>query len=272
MAGRNLGRTVIQRSDLAEDEVKEMSLRVGAAAMSGANPDAISSLGVGTGLLLGLLARKRGAPGQAMLTTMLNTMGHCLSEGLVEYEGRPPGTEIDQDIFGFNALYRLYQAADGWVFLAVPTDRDWERLSLALGGELGPLAGDERLQTAEARQSLDHTLAEALAGVFRIRPARDWESDLTAAGVACVEVAPGPSEVTIWEGENAIGRQLDLIVDREHPVLGTYPRLKPLVTFSRSTTLAPATPALGQDTEAVLTELGYDPARIAELRAAGVIN
>jgi crotonobetainyl-CoA:carnitine CoA-transferase CaiB-like acyl-CoA transferase len=272
MASRNLGQTMVQRADLTAQEVKELSLRVGAAAMSGANPDAISSLGVGTGLLLGLLAHKRGAPGQAMLTTMLNTNGHCLAEDLVEYEGRTALAEVDRDILGFNALYRLYEAAEGWVFLAAPTDRDWARLADGLGPHLGELAGDERLRLAEGRRAEDAALAAALGATFKSRTARQWEIDLTAAGVACVEMAAGPSEATLWEGDDAIGRRLDLIVEREHPVLGPYPRMKPLVSFSRSATMAPSTPSLGQHTDAVLVELGYGPERIAELRAAGVIG
>jgi crotonobetainyl-CoA:carnitine CoA-transferase CaiB-like acyl-CoA transferase len=272
MAGRNLGSTMVQRADLSDAEVKELSLRVGAAAMSGANPDAISSLGVATGLLLGLLARKRGAPGQSILTTMLNTMGHCMSEDLVEYEGRSSLVEVDREILGLNALYRMYHAADGWVFLASVTDRDWERLVAALGPKLGDLAEDARLTTGEGRRVADSHIIETLTTMFPNRAAREWEADLTAAGVACVEVAPGPSEATLWEGDGAIGRLLDLTVEREHPVLGTFPRLRSLVNYSRSTTVAPTTPALGQDTDAVLAELGLSPERITSLRDAGIIG
>jgi formyl-CoA transferase len=90
--------------------------------------------------------------------------------------------------------------------------------------------------------------------------------------VACVEVAPGPSDATLWEGDDAVGRRLDLIVEREHPVLGTVPRIRSLVNYSRSATLAPTTPALGQHTDTVLAELGLSADRIASLREAGVIN
>jgi crotonobetainyl-CoA:carnitine CoA-transferase CaiB-like acyl-CoA transferase len=272
MAGRNLGPTMVQRPDLGEAEVKELSLRVGAAAMSGANPDALASLGVATGLLLGLLARKRGAPGQSILTTMLNTTGHCMAEDLVEYEGRPPLDEVDHDILGFNALYRMYQAADRWVFLASVTERDWKNLVIALGSELGDLANDLQLTTAEGREAADDAIKEALTALFLKRTAREWEAKLTAAGVACVEVAPGPSEATLWEGDDALLHQLDLIVEQQHPVLGSYPRLRSLVTYSRSTTLAPTTPSLGQHTDSVLAELDLSPSRIAELREAGIVG
>jgi crotonobetainyl-CoA:carnitine CoA-transferase CaiB-like acyl-CoA transferase len=271
MAGRNLGSTLVQRPDLSDEEVKVLSLRVGAAAMSGANPDAISALGVASGLLLGLLARRRGAPGQSMLTTMLNTMGHCLAEDLVEYEGRRPLAEVDGEILGLDGLYRMYEASDGWIFLAVRSDRDWKRLSAALGDRVDDLAADAQLATREGRRSGDPRIAHRLAEVFATRSASDWETELLAAGVACVEVAPGPSEATMWEGDDSIGRQLGLIVDQEHPILGSHPRIRSLVDFSRSATLAPATPSLGQHTQAVLCELGYTENRIAELRGRGVV-
>jgi crotonobetainyl-CoA:carnitine CoA-transferase CaiB-like acyl-CoA transferase len=271
MAGRNLGRTLVQRPDLTDDEVKKLSLRVGAAAMSGANPDAVSALGVATALVLGLLARRRGGPGQAMLTTMLTTMGHCLAEELVEYEGRPPIAEVDDDVLGLHALYRMYESSDGWLFLAAPTDREWQKLLSVLGRPVEDMSTDEQLLTKEGRNSADPKIASRLASVFATRPAREWEADLLAAGVACVEVASGPSEATFWEGDGAIGRRLDLIVEQEHPVLGPHPRLRSLMDFSRSATLAPATPALGQHTDAVLSELGYTEERIAELRARRIV-
>ena len=46
--------------------------------------------------------------------------------------------------------------------------------------------------------------------------------------------------------------------------------LSPQAPASRRVPARPA-PKLGQDTEAILAELGYDRAAIAELRAQGVI-
>ena len=263
---------MVQNGDLSAEQVKELSLRMGAAAMSGANPDAISSLGVGTAMLLGLLAKKRGAPGQATLTTMLTTVGHFLSEDIIEYQGRPAVAAVDGDFFGLSALYRLYETSQGWVFLASATDREWARLVSTLGSRLGEIPADGSLATASGRRDAETRLAAELDRLFRTAPARQWEQELTAAGIACVEVADGPSDATLFDGEGALGRRLGLIVEREHPVLGQYPRIRSLLDYSRSATLAPATPALGEHTESVLEELGYTTEQIADLRARGVVG
>ncbi len=120
LARRNTGDSVPERDDLTMDEVREYSLRLGTAALGVGHADGFSALGAGTALALGLLARKRGAPGQSMLTTMLNTVAHAISEDMIEYEGRAPAATADKDLYGLSARYRLYETAEGWVFLAAP--------------------------------------------------------------------------------------------------------------------------------------------------------
>ena len=50
-----------------------------------------------------------------MMTTMLSSAAHALSEDMVEYAGRAALPTPDADFMGLGALYRLYPAADGWV-------------------------------------------------------------------------------------------------------------------------------------------------------------
>ena len=68
-----------------------------------------------------------------------------------------------------------------------------------------------------------------------------------------------------------MGEDLGIVTETSHPMVGDYLRLTPTVHLSRSAGLAGPAPLCGEQTDAVLTELGYDDARIAELREAGVI-
>ena len=271
LARRNAGTSIPERDDLTMDDIKVNSLRLGTAALGVGNSDGFSALGAGTALALGLFARKRGGPGQSMLTTMLNTVAHAISEDMVEYEGRGPAASADEEMFGLNARYRLYETADGWVFLAAPMPRDWEPLAAALA-PYGDLAGDERFATEDDRTSNDSALADALGAIFRSRPAAEWEAELTARDVACVVAANGSPDGLIMDGDDALGRTMDIVVDLEHPVIGAYPRLTPLAKLSRSGGLTGAAPLLGQHTNAVLAEIGYSAEQIDDLRARGVIG
>ncbi|HET6966385.1 MAG TPA: CoA transferase [Acidimicrobiales bacterium] len=267
-ASRNLGPTFVQRADLTLDEVKAGSVQMGGAVMSGSNPDANSALAAATGMLVGLLARRRGAPGQSMLTSMLCTAAHVLSDDMVEYEGRAPAPTVDEGIHGFGPLYRLYEAADGtWVFLAAPTEREWPALAATM-----ELDTDGRFATAAGRQEHAEELATALQERFRRRAASAWEAELTAVDVACVAAANGPSEAVLLEGDQAIARMEGQVVQLEHPVIGEYPRLKALVAFSRSGGTAQGSPLCGQDTDAVLAELGYSEEAVADLRTRGILG
>jgi crotonobetainyl-CoA:carnitine CoA-transferase CaiB-like acyl-CoA transferase len=260
LARRNTGPSIPERDDLTMDDIKTNSLRIGTAALGVGNSDGFSALGAGTALALGLLARKRGGPGQSMLTTMLNTVAHAISEDMVEYERRGDAPAPDPDLLGFHARYRLYETADGWVFLAAPTAREFDDLVAALA----PYGDVDRTDDARC--------AASLAAIFTLRPAVDWERDLTARDIACVVSERTSPDAAIMEGDDCLGRTMGIVVDLEHPVIGPYPRLTSLAHLSRSEALTGPAPLLGEHTDSVLAEIGYSEGRIAELREQGVIG
>ncbi len=269
MARRNIGAAVPEGPGLTFDEVKRGGVRLGAANLTVGHSDGFSGLGVAVGLLVALLARERGHGGQLMRTTMLTTMSHALSDDMFDYPGRPQVAVPDPGLHGLHALYRLYETAAGWVFLAAPHEREWRALVGVLGDE--GLAGDERFASVDSRRAEDEALTAILDAAFRARPAAEWESLLTAADVACVEVAKGPVHAVLMD-DDGLGRQLGLVTEVEHRLFDRHTRLTPLWTFSRSTTRAEGAPTIGQQTDAVLRELGLSDARIAELRDRGVVK
>ncbi|MCX6020153.1 MAG: CoA transferase, partial [Chloroflexi bacterium] len=167
---------------LSFEEMKEVSRRLGRA--NEANPDPNSAMIAATALLLGLYARERTGEGQEMLTTMVCSNGYANSDDFIQYAGKPERTTPDADGYGLSALYRLYRAGQGWVFLAAPRQREFERLCAALGQPAW--AQDERFATPAARKRNDGALADLLTSAFAQRSADDWEAALTAQGVGCV--------------------------------------------------------------------------------------
>ena len=113
--------------DEGRDRLAAMRLRSGGPTN---NADAASALVVGTGLLLGLLARQRTGQGQYLETTMLCSNAYVVSDEFFDYDGKHASAHHDEN--GTGPLYRLYPAKDGWVFLAAPLPADWEELVTAM--------------------------------------------------------------------------------------------------------------------------------------------
>jgi crotonobetainyl-CoA:carnitine CoA-transferase CaiB-like acyl-CoA transferase len=248
------------------DELAAQRLRQGGPTN---NADAASALVVGTGMLLGLLARQRSGHGQYLETTMLCSNAYVVSDEFFDFEGLQPATGHDEN--GAGPLYRLYEAKEGWVFLAAPMESDWDELVAVLADVVGRTATavGSRFSTAEARSSRPDDLAVELSRIFAERGAAEWEQLLLARGVACVEVSRGPfSDFTI-SSETVVAN--GYITTVEHPLFGQHRRHGPIVTLSET----PGRPGpgclVGQHTRQILAELGYSDEQTSDLRERNIV-
>jgi crotonobetainyl-CoA:carnitine CoA-transferase CaiB-like acyl-CoA transferase len=223
--------------------------------------DSNAALAVLSSLLLALYDQRRTGTGQFLSTTMIGGNAMAYADDFVRYEGKPPLAVADEESHGLHALYRLYRAASGWVFLAAPRQREWEALTAALGRD--DLAGDERFATEDARRAHDDALVTVLEEVFATRDAAAWEQQLIPAGVGCVEAfSASHSEFTCTD---PVLRDTGLVVEVDHPRFGKILRAGPPVALSDTPGRAAPGCIVGQHTAAILTELGYAPERIEEL-------
>jgi crotonobetainyl-CoA:carnitine CoA-transferase CaiB-like acyl-CoA transferase len=257
----------VEPGDDADRRRKAVALFV-AGAVPAVQADGIAALGVGSALLVGIYAKRLGIEIPNMVTTMLGTATQAMIAYNTSYDDRPDMPRADPEFYGLGALYRLYEAADGWVFLAAPLDKEWLALTKALS-EFVDLAFDDRFSTPAARAENDGALAAALSGVFMLKPNRFWEDELTRADVGCVAVT---DEAPEWHMQDDDFFGAGYAVTADSPVFGEHRRLAPLYRFSRSRTKAGGGCTIGQHTEAVLQEIGVSAQRIAELGKAGVIG
>jgi crotonobetainyl-CoA:carnitine CoA-transferase CaiB-like acyl-CoA transferase len=267
MARRNIKNAVPEGPDLTLDEVKDGAIRMSAANLSVGHADGFSALGVLVAELIALLAKKRGLGGQSIVTTMLATMAQVLSEDMIDYAGRPEAPTADAELYGLSPLYRLYETAEGWVFLAAPAEDDWAALKAAM-----PRAGldDPRFATAEGRAAAAEDLAATLAAAFRADTAEAWEDRLTAADVGCAKVHGGPAHDALML-PGGLADQTGILTHVPHRLFDEHPRLTSVIEFSRSATLAGPSPVIGQQTRAVLAEFGYGADDLARLEADKII-
>jgi crotonobetainyl-CoA:carnitine CoA-transferase CaiB-like acyl-CoA transferase len=223
------------------------------------NADPIAAMGAATAFLLALHHRDRTGEGQEVLTTMIGSDLYANSDEAIDYAGRPPAPRVDEDLFGLGPLYRLYRAADGWVFLACVRRGEWDACCSALGRP--DLAS--RWQSAWQSGHGAGELAEEIAELLRSRTADDWERLMCELDVPLVSVEmrdPGRFNM-----EDPVVRQQGYAVQVDSPLHGTYWRHGALQQFSDSEpTLGPWEP-LGGHTRSILRELGYSESDILRL-------
>src|ERR1700728_2920588 len=155
---RNIGTAIEERPGLTLKDIRADALRLsGAGTTEYAQADGISALTAASAMALGLLVRDRTGVSQGMLTTMLTSTAHALADDMAEYKDRPPTQAADAELLGYSALYRLYRAADEWIYLAAPSAGDWSALCTALI-DAADLAADVRFADEGARRSNDAAL------------------------------------------------------------------------------------------------------------------
>jgi alpha-methylacyl-CoA racemase len=135
----------------------------------------------------------------------------------------------------------------------------WTNLCAVL--ERPDLEGGQFAEGDAAERVIDE-----LRAIFLQRTRDEWTALCAGRDTCCTPVLE-PEEA--FDSEQVLSA--GLLVETAHPLLGRVRQPAPPVRLSATPAQVdrrPA-PALGQDTDDVLNELGYAPARIAELRASG---
>jgi crotonobetainyl-CoA:carnitine CoA-transferase CaiB-like acyl-CoA transferase len=243
--------------------------------MGDQSPDPIAGSGAATAVMLGLAARLWTGKGQYVETTMINSVVMCNSDDAMDFEGKPPRHEPDGAQLGLEATYRLYPTAGGWAFLAAPHDDEFRAFCTAVGHE--ELADDPRFASTQARYAHREALGALIEPIFMTATADEWESRLTAADVGCVRADRSGHRRFLYEDSHT--QATGFMVPTRHWLFralapdGTYWRHGPAVGFS-ATPCEPGRPycALGEQTQAILADIGYDPDEIARLKDADVVS
>jgi crotonobetainyl-CoA:carnitine CoA-transferase CaiB-like acyl-CoA transferase len=231
-----------------------------------ANPDPNTSVVVTTAALLGLTAARRLGTGQQVFVDMMATNSYANADDFISYAGKPDRAWPDHDLYGLSATYRLYQAKEGWVFLALVQEKELAAFANAIGQH--NLWSDARFATPAARKEHDAELAEALGEILSQRTADEWEALLAPQGIGCVRAdtaLPGD----FWADDPHV-RENGFAPSMPHARYGEVLRWGTQQTFER-TPLAPRAACLaGDHTDAILSELGYSEEEVTRLRAEGI--
>jgi crotonobetainyl-CoA:carnitine CoA-transferase CaiB-like acyl-CoA transferase len=161
--------------------------------------------------------------------------------------------------------YGPYLARDGeYVNLAVASASDWEIFCRKVI-EKPELLEDPRFASIEARRKNRFVLEELIENIFLEKDHNHWLEQLKEAELPYGAVR-GMAQVLAHPQVAA----RKLIREAESPV-GKVPVIANAVKMSDSRARYDRIPALGEDSEAILHELGYDSKAIAQLRRDKII-
>ena len=161
--------------------------------------------------------------------------------------------------------YETFSTTDGQIAVAAGSERQWSRLCSALG--LAGLAADARFATNASRVANRATLRPIIGERIGADSTAVWLDRLEAVEVPC-----GPINDVLEAFGTDQARAREMVVDIDHPRLGPVRQVGlPFKLSATPGSIRSAPPLLGEHTDEILAELGFDPAAIADLRAAGAI-
>jgi crotonobetainyl-CoA:carnitine CoA-transferase CaiB-like acyl-CoA transferase len=162
--------------------------------------------------------------------------------------------------------YQAFSTRDGHLVVAVFAEKFWTSFCRAI--ERPDLGTDQRFDSNPKRVERRNELVPVLEGIFPARTTAEWLIRMQREGVPAAPINAVDQVVS-----DPQVRLREMVVDLDHPTLGTLSTLGTPVKVNGAPPFRPGPPpALGEHTEPILRELlGYPTERIDALRRRRVI-
>ena len=223
--------------------------------------DKTTAMAGANAVLAALVARSNGAGGQHIELALLDAMLHWMwlevfwNESLPESDPAPTYSE----------WYEPWDTADGQIAANWVNFEQYKGACQALGKP--ELADDSRFATRDARlQNADAQRSE-FAAILKTMFTDDALSALEAADVPCARVV---SRQEVFDDPQVLHN--DIIISEMHPTAGKIRTIRPPANFSKTpTALTRHSPGKGEHTNEILSQLGFNPSQIGELRKQNIV-
>ena len=226
--------------------------------------DVVTGLFGAVSVLAGLLAKPRAGGQRVDVSILQSTLAVLVNQAQNAFvTGRAPGRRGNAHP---NIVpYETFRTSDGEIAVGIGSERQWPRFCKALG--VPELATDPRFATNGDRVERRAELVPLLAARLATATSAEWLVLLDAA-----DVPAGPLLDVLEAFDTPQARAVNARVPMAHPALGAVDQVRSPFDFSITpTSIRTPPPLLGEHSDEILSELGYDAAAIARLRADAVV-
>ena len=216
-----------------------------------------------------LLHREKTGQGQYIDLSQWEAAIMLLPEAVMDYSmnGTQPERMGNRDPhMAPHGVFRS-KGDDRWVSLSVRDEAEWQRLCAVMGQP--ELSSDARFASLAARKENEAALEEIVTAWTQERTADEATQALQKVGIPAY---PSLDAIDMINNPHVGAR--DYFVELEHPEVGARRHMGIPWTMSRTPCeIRRPAPCLGQDTEAVLTDIvGLSQGEIAALRAKDILT
>ena len=228
--------------------------------------DKITAMYAVQAITAALFARERGDGGQLVEVSMLDAVVSFLwadaagNEVMLDSDGSMPSS--------FTSGIKPLRFTDGWGICTPTSDADFAGMCIALGvdGHDDPrVAGIiARRANTEVMADIMQRCAAAAALMTSAEAMARFDANKVPAGVVL-----SPAALSL----DPHAQQIGLLRDSVHPTAGRIRQPRHPAQFAVTPAeLGPGAPTLGQHTDELLAELGFDATDITQLRASGAVS
>lgn len=216
------------------------------------------------GILAALLRRERTGQGASVKVAMLEALAEWIHYPMYRaaYGNLPWVREAASN--PLVAPYGAHRTADGQVIFGLQNDREWATFARDVLRR-PELADDPRFAANKSRVANRPELTALIEAQFTTMSSQDVIAALDRAGIANGRLN---EPMDVWNHPQLAARNRWREVNTPG---GPIRALLPPFTFGDFEAVMGDVPALGEHTDAVLHELGYTDAAIADLRGAGAL-
>ena len=227
-------------------------------------PDKLTGITAAQAVSAALFARERSGTGQHVRLSMLDAVVAFMWSS--DMGGQTfVGKEVDVAAAA-TFIDLIYETASGYISVSVMSNAQWRGLCHAVGHP--EWLEDERFKTPAGRDRHANERLQLTQQALLARSAEDWLKILEEAGVPCAPVLTR-SEMVRHEQVQAAG----IVVETEHRHAGQLRQARNAARFEGTVPeMRHGAPQLGEHTEEILRELGYDDERRRALVDDGVVS